>query len=439
MLALNETHDVALTSWVDSANDPASDFPIQNLPFGAFRRRDTSEPFRVGVAIGDQIVDLHAARDAGAFAGLAARAVAMSAAPTLNGFMAMGPDAWSALRLALSQGLREGSPLTDRLRGCLVAQSAAEHAVPAHIGDFTDFYASIHHATSVGRLFRPDNPLLPKYKWVPIGYHGRASSIGVSGQAFARPIGQTLPPGAETPVFGPSKRIDYELEVGIFIGTGNDLGTAIPIAEAEAHVFGLCLLNDWSARDVQSWEYQPLGPFLAKSFATTISPWVVTLDALAPYRVAWTRPRDDPAPLPYLDDPRLRESGAIDIELEVLIQTQKMRDAALEPQRLSQSSFRHSYWTIAQLVAHHAVNGCNLQPGDLFGSGTQSGPKPAEAGSLLELTGGGKKPLKLASGETRTFLEDGDAVIFRGGCEKAGYARIGFGEVVGYVLPARRA
>lgn len=437
MTILNETHDAALTSWVESANEARTDFPLQNLPFGAFRRRDTSEPVRIGVAIGDQILDLGAARDTGAFSGLAARAVAACAAPTLNGFMAMGPEAWTALRLALSQALREGSALTDRLRGCLVAQSSAEHAVPAHVGDYTDFYTSIHHATTVGKLFRPDNPLLPNYKWVPIGYHGRASSIGVSGQAFHRPRGQTLPQGAEAPVFGPSKRIDYELEVGIFVGTGNELGRAIPMADAEAHIFGLCLLNDWSARDVQAWEYQPLGPFLSKNFATTISPWIVTLEALEPYRVAWTRPRDDPPPLAYLDSPTLSETGAIDIQLEVLLETARMRDAGHEPERLSQSSFRDAYWTIAQMIAHHTVNGCNLEPGDLLGSGTQSGPKASEAGSLLELSGGGKKPIKLASGETRTFLEDGDVVIFRAWCEKSGFARIGFGEAVGRVLPAR--
>jgi len=288
----------------------------------------------------------------------------------------------------------------------------------------------------VGKLFRPDNPLLPNYKWVPIGYHGRASSIGVSGQQFQRPLGQTLPPGAEAPVLGPSTRLDYELELGIFIGAGNELGTRIPIHEAESHVFGLCLLNDWSARDIQGWEYQPLGPFLAKNFATTISPWIVTLEALAPYRVGWARPEADPQPLSYLDDPALRETGAIDVQLEALLETDKMRASGQPPHRLSHSSFRHSYWRVAQLIAHHTINGCNLQAGDLLGSGTQSGPSPAEAGSLLELTSGGKQPLTLCNGEARTFLEDGDAVIMRGWCEKAGYARIGFGEAVGRVLPA---
>ena len=370
------------------------------------------------------------------FSGPAARAAVACAAPVLNAFMALGPASWSSLRHALSEALREGSSMEPRLRGCLTAQSHAEYALPAAIGDYTDFYTSIYHATTVGKLFRPDNPLLPNYKWVPIGYHGRASSIGVSGQQFQRPLGQTLPPGAEAPVLGPSTRLDYELELGIFIGAGNELGTRIPIHEAESHVFGLCLLNDWSARDIQGWEYQPLGPFLAKNFATTISPWIVTLEALAPYRVGWARPEADPQPLSYLDDPALRETGAIDVQLEALLETDKMRASGQPPHRLSHSSFRHSYWSVAQLIAHHTVNGCNLQAGDLLGSGTQSGPSPAEAGSLLELTSGGKQPLTLCNGEARTFLEDGDAVIMRGWCERVGSARIGFGEVLGRVLPA---
>ena len=318
-------------------------------------------------------------------------------------------------------------------------QADAEYALPAQIGDYTDFYISIHHATRVGRLFRPDAPLLPNYKWVPIGYHGRASSIGISGQQFPRPVGQTLPAGASVPIVGPSKRLDYELEVGIFIGLGNDLGAAIPIADAEAHVFGLCLFNDWSARDIQAWEYQPLGPFLAKSFASTVSPWVVTMEALAPYRTGWSRDPADPQPLPYLDFPALRETGAIDIELEVLLETQRMRTDGTPPLSLSRSNFRDAYWSIAHLVAHHTINGCNLRPGDLLGSGTQSGPTVAEAGSLLELTNGGKEPLQLPGGETRTFLEDGDEVIMRGFCSRPGFARIGFGELAGRVLPPNSA
>jgi fumarylacetoacetase len=435
----NETHDAGLASWVEAANAPDADFPIQNLPFGVFRRRGTSEVFRGGVAIGADILDLGAAHKAGAFSGEAAAAAANCAASTLNAFMVMGPSAWSALRLALSRALREGAPHEDRLRACLVPQAQAEHAVPAGVGDYTDFYASVHHATTVGRMFRPDNPLLPNYKWVPIGYHGRASSIGVSGQSFPRPLGQTMPPGAEAPAFGPSKRLDYELEVGVWVGTGNALGERVPIGEAESHAFGLCLLNDWSARDIQAWEYQPLGPFLAKSFATTVSPWIVTLDALAPYRVEWTRSAGDPQPLAYLDSPETRARGAFDVALEAWLETAKMRAAGAPPVRLSRTSFRHAYWTIGQMLAHHTVNGCNLQPGDLLGTGTQSGPAPEEAGSLLELSLGGKQPVRLPDGEARTFLEDGDAVILRAAAERPGYRRIGFGECRGTVEPARLA
>ncbi|MGH8697810.1 MAG: fumarylacetoacetase [Burkholderiales bacterium] len=432
----NETHDPRLASWVDAANSPGADFPVQNLPFAVFRRRGSSEAFRGGVAIGDQVLDLAAAHRAGAFSGEAAAAAASCTAPSLNAFMAMGPRAWSALRLGLSRALREGSPQEQRLRGCLVPQGQVEFAVPAQIGDFTDFYASVHHALRVGKQFRPDNPLLPNYKWVPIAYHGRSSSIGVSGQSFPRPVGQTMPPGAGEPAFGPSKRLDYELEVGVFVGVGNAPGQRVAIADAERHVFGLCLLNDWSARDIQAWEYQPLGPFLAKNFASTISPWIVTLEALAPYRIAWTRDASDPQPLAYLDEPEQRTSGAIELELEAWLETPKMRDAGAEPARLSHTSFRHAYWTIFQMVAHHTVNGCNLQPGDLLGSGTQSGPAPEEAGSLLELSAGGKQPVQLPAGESRTFLEDGDCLILRGWCEKPGAARVGFGECRATVLPA---
>ena len=302
--------------------------------------------------------------------------------------------------------------------------------------DYTDFYTSVYHATNIGRLFRPDNPLLPNYKWVPIGYHGRASSIAVSGQSFPRPIGQIMPPGATEPVLAPSKRMDYELELGIFIGQGNALGSRLTIAQAESHVFGVCLLNDWSARDVQAWEYQPLGPFLAKSFATTISPWIVTLEALAPYRAAWTRVAGDPQPLPYLDSAENRHQGAFDIALEVLIETSSMREQKLPPERLCLTSYRHAYWTLSQLVTHHTVNGCNLQPGDLLGTGTLSGPTATEAGALIELTVGGKQPVALSTGESRTFLEDGDAVILRAHCEKPGAARIGFGQSYGRISPA---
>ena len=294
----------------------------------------------------------------------------------------------------------------------------------------------MHHATNIGRLFRPDNPLMPNFKWIPIGYHGRASSVAISGQRFRRPHGQILPTGSNTPSFSACRRLDYEVEVGIWIGPGNALGEPLSIDSADEHVFGLCLLNDWSARDIQAWEYQPLGPFLAKNFATTISPWIVTNEALAPYRTTWTRPPEDPQPLPYLDSAGLREHGAIDMKLEAWLESAKMRADGTGPARLSHTSLRHSYWTVAQMIAHHTVGGCNLQPGDLLGTGTQSGPTLDEAGALIELTAGGKNPLTLANGETRAFLEDGDAIVLRGWCEKEGYARIGFGECRGEVLPA---
>jgi fumarylacetoacetase len=434
--ALNATHDPKLSSWVSSANAPAGDFPIQNLPFCAFRRARSAEYFRGGVAIGDQVLDLGALHDLGLFDGLAAQALGACTQPDLNSFMGLGGQASAALRAALSAALRTDCALAEQLRPRLIPQNAVEYRVAADVGDYTDFYASIHHATAVGRLFRPDNPLLPNYKWLPIAYHGRASSIRVSGYDFARPMGQVLPPGAARPELAPTRRLDYELEVGVFVGHGNELGRSVPLAQAEAHVFGLCLLNDWSARDIQAWESQPLGPFLAKNFATTVSPWVVTLEALAPFRVPWSRPAGEPPPLAYLDDGALRAAGAIDIQLEAWLDTARMRAANLGPQRLSHASFRDSWWTVAQMLAHHTVNGCNLNAGDLFGSGTQSGPQPAQAGSLLELSGGGRQPLALAGGETRTFLEDGDRVTLRGWCERQGYARIGFGEAVGTVLPA---
>jgi fumarylacetoacetase len=433
--SIDETHDPRARSWEDSANRADCEFPIQNLPFAVFRRGDSTEEFRGGVAIGDQIVDLAALAKLGVFEGEAARGIHAGARSSLNALMQLGPPVWSALRCALFEGLREGSSLQTRLRSCLVPQSAAEYALPAQIGDYTDFYTSIHHATAVGRMMRPDNPLLPNYRWIPIGYHGRSSSIGVSGQTFRRPQGQRLPPGAAQPVVGPSTRLDYELELGVFVGVGNSPGTPIPMADAETHIFGMCLLNDWSARDLQAWEYQPLGPFLAKNFATTISPWIVTLQALAPFRVPFVRPEEAPPPLPYLNSPWNRDAGAIDIRLEVLIQSAAMREAQEPPHRLSSTSFRHAYWTIAQLLAHHTINGCDLRAGDLLGTGTQSGPTPGEAGSLLELSAGGTRPIQIGR-EQRTFLEDGDSVIFRGWCEKTGVARIGFGTAQGRILPA---
>ena len=437
MTLLNETHDPALRSWVASAHAAGNDFPIQNLPFAVFRRKGTLEAFRGGVAIGDQILDLAALAASGVFSAEAATAVQAGAHDKLNALMALGASAWHALRLALSRALREDAAEEAALAACLVPQSEADYGVPARIGDFTDFYTSVHHATNIGRQFRPDNPLLPNYKWVPIGYHGRASSIGVSGQRFHRPVGQTLPPGAAQPVFGPSQRLDIELELGIFIGTGNALGEPVAMAQAEEHVFGICLLNDWSARDLQAWEYQPLGPFLSKNFATTISPWIVTMEALAPYRVPFLRPQADPQPLPYLDSEANRRQGSLDIELQVGLLTPTMRDAGQGDATICRTSYRHAYWTVAQMVTHHTVNGCNLQPGDLLGSGTLSGPTLDQAGALIELTTGGKHPLLLPNGESRTYLEDGDAVVIRGWCEKAGAARIGFGQCVGTVLPAR--
>ncbi len=437
MMTTNETHSPELRSWVASANTDGTDFPIQNLPFGVFRRYGSAEAFRVGVAIGDQILDLTAAQAKSVFTGDADLAAQACCAPRLNAYMALGTHAWSALRLALSRALREGYALQSALSTCLVAQADAEFAVPAHIGDYTDFYTSVHHATNIGKLLRPDNPLLPNYKWIPIGYHGRSSSIGISGQELRRPVSQVMRPGATEPVLAASSRMDYELEMGIFIGPGNALGEPVSMQDAEQHVFGLCLFNDWSARDVQGWEYQPLGPFLAKNFASTVSPWIVTMEALAPYRQAWTRAAGDPQPLPYLDAPELRENGAVDIELEVFIQTAAMRKQGLPEHRLSHSNFRDAYWSVSQMVAHHTVNGCNLQAGDLLGSGTQSGPALDEAGSMMELSKGGKEPITLPNGEKRTFLEDGDTVIFRGACQAAGAARIGFGEVRGTLLPAR--
>ena len=434
---MNETHEPLLRSWVDSANTPGHDFPIQNLPFGVFRRAGSALPFRGGVAIGDWIVDLAAACDRGAFEALADQAARLGARPLLNDLMAAGNPMSSALRLALSRALRQGSPQRSALEPALLPQTEAEYALPARIGDYTDFYTSIYHATAVGKLLRPDQPLLPNYRWLPVGYHGRCSSIALSGQQFYRPLGQRLAAQAQQPTLERSERLDYELELGVFVGAGNLLGTRIGIDRAESHVFGLCLLNDWSARDLQAWEYQPLGPFLGKNFATTISPWIITLEALEPYRVPWSRAANEPQPLPYLDSALMRGAGAIDIQLEAWIETASMRAAGQAATRLSHTSFRHAYWNIAQMVAHHTINGCNLQAGDLLGTGTQSGPSPREAGSLLEFSRGGRQPLQLPNGEQRSFLEDGDAIILRGYCERAGAARIGLGEVRGRVLPAQ--
>lgn len=441
-MSLNHTHDAARQSWVASANIAGGDFPIQNLPFAVFRRRDGTEAFRGGVAIGDQVIDLAAVSDAGLLSGLAAQAAAACAQPRLNTFMAMGPAAWQALRHGLFDQLDSQAPPTvvTAMHACLRPQAAVEYAVPAQIGDYTDFYTSLDHALNVGRLLRLEDPITPNFKWMPMAYHGRVSSIGVSGQTFRRPMGQSMPPGATAPVYGPCARLDYELELGIYIGQGNAHGAPIPLAQAWQHLFGVCLLNDWSARDIQFWEMAPLGPFLGKNFATTISPWIVSMEALAPYRLSWARPAGEPQPLAYLESAGNRAQGALDIRVEVAIESPARRALGAGPARMSQTSFRHQYWTIAQMLAHHTMGGCNMQPGDLIGSGTISGPGPAEAGAIIELTQGGREPVTLSAGaapdEQRQFLLDGDAVVMSGFCEKAGYARIGFGQCRGEVLPA---
>jgi len=435
-VSLNETHDPTRRSWVMSANTSDTDFPLQNLPFCVFKRRDTPHAFGIGVGIGEYIVDLRQLQALGLAELERLSLTPELSASDLNLLMAAGADASAALRRVLWELLSEGYSQAERIQSCLVPHSAAQLALPARIGDYTDFYASIDHATNVGKLFRPDNPLLPNYQWVPIAYHGRSSSIFVSGQDFHRPIGQCRQ-GEATPLLQPSQRMDFELEVGIFIGAENAPGSRIPIHQAESHVFGLCLLNDWSARDIQAWEYQPLGPFLGKNFATTISPWVVTLEALAPFRQAYNRPAQDPQPLPYLQHANGASSAAIDIHLEVLIQTARMRAAGLAPERLARTNFHYAYWTLAQMITHHSVNGCALKAGDLCGSGTMSGPALTQAGSLLELTHGGKHTLSLSSGECRTFLEDGDCVSLRGWCEGSGKRRIGFGSASATLLPAQ--
>ena len=436
---INETHDEQLKSWLAAANAVGAEFPIQNLPFGVFRLKTDSPqtPLTGCVAIGDQVLNLAAATNAGLFSGAAASAALAAAQPSLNALMAMGPSTWSALRKALSEMLREGSATQGLTRACLIPMDKVVMGLPAQIGDYTDFFASIHHAKNVGKLFRPDNPLLPNYKNLPIAYHGRASSIRVSGLDIKRPNGQTLAAGETDPSFGPSKRLDYELELGIWVGCGNALGLPIKIAEASEHIFGLCLLNDWSARDVQAWEYQPLGPFLAKNFATTISPWIVTMEALAPFRCALdARPQGDPQPLPYLADASDQLAGGLDIHLDVFLQSRLMREANLAPQQLSSGNSKHLYWTIAQMITHHTAGGCNLNSGDLFGSGTVSGPALGQEGCLLELTTGGKQSILLPNGEMRRFLEDGDTISFQARCQREGFRSIGFGECNGTIISA---
>ena len=424
---------MALESWVPSANRADADFPIQNLPYGVFR---SDERTRIGVAIGDQILDLRACSEQGLFRELPEEVIGACREDSLNALMSLGPASWSWLRRRVTALLDaeevQGQSRND-MEAFLVPMLDAEMRMPARIGDYTDFYASIHHASRVGKLFRPDNPLLPNYKYVPIGYHGRASSVVVSESKIKRPCGQRKPANEE-PVFSPSQSLDYELEVGVFVGPGNPLGKCIAIAEAEEHIFGLCLMNDWSARDIQSWEYQPLGPFLAKSFATTVSPWVVPMEALAPYRIAGPqRPKDDPAPLGYLCQPE-NIDGAFDVTLEVYLQSQQMREAGVPSMLVSRSNLRDLYWTISQLLTHHTSNGCNLRPGDLLATGTISGPEEGSEGCLLEMKHRASWPLQLPGGEVRSFLADGDRVVFRGYCQKPGLPRIGFGECAGTIL-----
>jgi fumarylacetoacetase len=444
MMHVNATHDPKRQSWVESANDGKTDFPIQNLPFAVFRPQGAEEEARVGVAIGDQIVDIGACRDAGLFKGKAFTAALACEVAALNSLMALGGDYWSPLRQRLVELLDAEVPERERheeiVRRALIPMTTAELLMPVDVGDYTDFYASVYHATNVGSMFRPDNPLLPNYKFVPVGYHGRASSLCASGTPVRRPFGQRKNDADDAPTFGPSQLLDYELEVGLFIGPGNDLGSAIPITRAEDHIFGLCLVNDWSARDIQKWEYQPLGPFLAKSFATTVSPWIVTMEALAPFRAPeFTRAEADPAPLPHLDSAENRERGGVDLSLEVLIASQKMRNGGMEPFRLSRGSFRDMYWTVAQMVTHHASNGCNLRPGDLLASGTVSGDSEDSRGCMLELTWRGQNPIQLPDGSERRFLQDGDELIMRGYCERSGATRIGLGECRGIVAPSQEA
>lgn len=426
---IDETNDRARASWAPTA-DGHRDFPIQNLPLGIFSEAKGSR--RPGVAIGDFILDLSAIGEL-----LDEDWRDDLSQPVLNAWLARGPDDQRALRLRLSEILSD-ERYRDDVEPQLVGQSDVRLHVPCLVGDYTDFYVGIHHATNVGKQFRPDAPLLPNYKYLPIGYHGRASSIRASGEPVIRPNGQRKPPDADAPEYGPSRRLDYELELGMWVGPGNDLGSPIPIGEASEHIAGFCLLNDWSARDLQAWEYQPLGPFLAKNFLTSVSPWIVSAQALAPFRKAMPpRPPGDPQPLAYLDDPADRARGGLAIQLEATLSTAKMRAAGLAPHILSRGSADAAmYWSAAQIVAHHSSNGCNLQPGDLIGTGTLSTDSAAGLGSLLEISQGGKQPIELPTGESRSFLEDGDEVTLHAWCEAEGAARIGFGECVGRVVAA---
>jgi fumarylacetoacetase len=431
---LDQTHDPNRASWVVSANDD-SEFPIQNLPFGIFS--PPGQVPRAGVAIGDRILDLSAAAACGVFSSDAQRAAEACAGGSLNRFLALGAEPRRSLRTRLSEVLTAGSSKQAQVEPCLHAATDCTLHLPVSIGDYTDFYVGIHHATRIGKLFRPDNPLLPNYKFVPIGYHGRASSIVPSGTPVRRPTGQAKAPDTTQPTVGPSRQLDFELELGLWIGAGNALGHPIDIAEAAEHVGGFCLLNDWSARDIQAWEYQPLGPFLGKSFATTVSTWVVTPEALAPFRIAQpARPAGDPSLLPYLFNEADQQAGALHLELEVLLLTPGLRATSSPPHRIALSDAQYMYWTGAQMITHHTSNGCNLRPGDLLGTGTLSGPDTTASGSLIELTSGGRDPLVLPSGEQRRFLEDGDEIILRARGTREDFTSIGFGECRAVVVSA---
>ncbi len=426
------THDPTRLSWVASANGH-TEFPIQNLPFGVFSTHGDQR--RGGVAIGDAILDIGAALNAGLFSGIARDAAEAAAGPELNPLLALPATARRALRQCLSEILAADSDARGKASRLLHDAAACTMHLPANVGDYTDFFAGIHHARKGGQISRPDNPLMPNYKYVPVAYHSRASSVRPSGEDVRRPNGQRKLPNEAAPTFAPCRNLDYELELGVWIGHGNRQDEAIPIGQAAQHIAGFCLLNDWSARDIQSWESQPLGPFLGKSFRTSVSPWIITTEALEPFRIGQpARPDGDPAPLPHLFDAADQAHGALDIECEVFLSTPAMRSAGIEPHRMCRSNTRELYWTVAQMVAHHASNGCNLRPGDLFGSGTISGTDATSIGCLLEMTFGGRDAITLTNGETRRYLEDDDEVIFRAHCQQAGAVTIGFGECRGSVV-----
>ena len=437
--SINETHNPDLISWVESANDAATDFPIQNLPFGVFRRLADSQP-TVGIAIGDMILDVAAAHAAGFYSGLAAEAAVSCENDSLNPLMALGAAHWSALRAQTSALLQKetelGQAAQKKASTLLVAMSEAEMLLPVKIGDFTDFLTSIYHATNAGQIFEPDRPLGRNFEYLPRAYHGRSSTIIVSGTPIQRPKGQIVTAPDAPPRYEPSRAFDYELEVGFYIGQPNSWGEPIAVADAEDHLFGLCLVNDWSARDIQGWEMQPLGPFLSKSTASTVSPWVISLEALVPFRrPAFTRAEDAPALLPHLYDAHDQAQGALDLNLEIHYSTENMRQAELAPALICQSSMKYLYWTPAQMIAHHTSNGCQMNIGDMFASGTVSGPTDDERGCMLELSWGCTQPYELPSGEKRCYVEDGDEIVMTGFCQRDGYRRIGLGECRSLIVP----